>query len=83
MAGSRLPGDGRKRGGKRKWTEPELKVVHYRNHSCPDSKVVYPSRKEAKRAARLLQGRGYDLMTPYDCPRCGLIHLGHSRRRGF
>jgi len=72
-----------KKGGRRKWSNAELKQVNYRNHSCPTKKIIYDTRKEAKRAARKLQDRGCDLLTPYVCGMCGFIHIGHARRRGF
>jgi hypothetical protein len=82
VAGRRFHERKRKR-GKRKWESPELKTVHYRNHSCPDKKITYETRREAKKAARIIQGLGRDLLTPYECKMCGGIHLGHDSRRGF
>lgn len=67
----------------KRWSQSEYPRVNYRNYSCPSTKVCYPTRKEAKRVARLVESQGGDLLTPYDCPDCGAIHLGHSRRRGF
>lgn len=76
-------GNGKGKKSKRKWTSREFPQPNYRNHSCPSSKVAYPSRSEAKRIARIMAQRGSDLLSPYDCPDCGAIHLGHSKRRGF
>lgn len=41
----------------------------------PD-KTSYPTRREAKKAARHLTGKG-EKLSAYGCP-CGRYHLGHS-----
>jgi hypothetical protein len=68
---------------RRTWSHREIKDPVYRNESCPTQKKMYPTRKRAKKHARLMRSQGYDLLSPYDCPFCGAIHLGHSSRRGF
>jgi hypothetical protein len=41
------------------------------------SKQGYLSKPEAKRVARLMSARHRERFHLYDCPRCGLFHVGH------
>ncbi len=51
-----------------------------RRRSC-EGKTRYPSVEVARAAAKSVKRRGH-IVTPYRCPFCGGIHLGHPSHDG-
>lgn len=60
--------------------------VKFSMNSCSSGKRVFDTKSEARQVARLLRKEGDNaLMTPYVCPECEGIHIGHlpkAVRRG-
>jgi hypothetical protein len=44
---------------------------------CPTGKRAHSTRRGAKRHALLLRQLYGDHLRPYECPTCGLWHVGH------
>ena len=42
-----------------------------------NTKVVYPSRAQAKKHLKVLRSRGRRQLLIYECRRCGYYHLGN------
>lgn len=51
-------------------------IIRGMHNECPTGKVAYPTRHDAKRQNKRIDG-GHSKMRPYECPTCHLFHLGH------